>query len=64
MKANSDKSYLLLSCNELSTTVIDGSSIESSIKEVIIDIKIDRLLKFDDHVNKLCKKACQKLTEH
>ena len=64
MKANSDKSYLLLSCNELSTTVIDGSSIESSIKEVIIGIKIDRLLKLDDDVNKLCKKACQKLTEH
>lgn len=64
MKANSDKSYLLLSCNELSTTVIDASSIESSIKEVIIGIKIDRLLKLDDHVNKLCKKACQKLTEH
>ena len=61
MKANSDKSHLLLSCNEPSTLVIDGSSIETNTKEVLLGITIDKDLKFDDHVNSLCKKACQKL---
>ena len=61
MKANSDKSHLLLSCNEPSTLVIDGSSIETNTKEVLLGITIDKDLKFNDHVNSLCKKACQKL---
>ena len=61
MKANSDKSHLLLSCNEPSTLVIDGSSIETNTKEVLLGITIDKDLKFDDHVNSLCKKACKKL---
>ena len=61
MKANSDKSHLLLSCNEPSTLVIDGSSIGTNIKEVLFGITIDRALKFDDHVNSLCKKACHLL---
>ena len=61
MKANNDKSHLLLSCNEPSTLVIDGSSIETNTKEVLLGITIDKDLKFDDHVNSLCKKACQKL---
>ena len=61
MKAKSDKSHLLLSCNEPSTLVIDGSSIETNTKEVLLGITIDKDLKFDDHVNSLCKKASQKL---
>ena len=61
MKANSDKSHLLLSCNEPSTLVIDGSSIEINTEEVLLGITIDKDLKFDDYVNNLCKKACQKL---
>ena len=61
MRANSDKNHLLLSCNESSTIVIDGSSIETNTKEVLLGITIDKDLKFDDHVNSLCQKACQKL---
>ena len=60
-RANSDKNHLLLSCNESSTIVIDGSSIETNTKEVLLGITIDKDLKFDDHVNSLCQKACQKL---
>ena len=59
MKANIDKSHILLSCSEPSTALIDGSSIESNMKEVLLGITIDRDLKFDEHVNNLCKKACQ-----
>ena len=61
MKANSDKSHILLSCSEPSTALIDGSSTKSSTKEILLGITIDRDLKFDEHVNNLCKKACQKL---
>ena len=61
MKANSDKSHILLSCSEPSTALIDGSSIESNTKEILLGITTDRDLKFDEHVNNLCKKVCQKL---
>ena len=61
MKANSDKSHILLSCSEPSTALIDGSSTESNTKEILLGITIDRDLKFDEHVNNLCKKAYQKL---
>ena len=61
MKANSGKSYLLLICGEPSAVVIDGFTIDSNIKEVLLGITIDKNLKFDDHVNNLCKKACQKV---
>ena len=60
MKANSDKSHILLSCSEPSTALIDGSSIESNTKEILLGITIDRDLKFDEHVNNLCKKSMSK----
>ena len=60
MKANSDKSHILLSCSEPSTALIDGSSIESKTKEILLGITIDRDLKLDEHVNNLCKKSMSK----
>ena len=53
MKANSDKRHLLLSSNEPSTRVIDGSSIETNTKEVLLETAIDKALNVDDHVNSL-----------
>ena len=61
MKANSDESHVLLSCNEPSTLVIDGAFIETNTKEVLLGITIDKDLKFDDHVNSLCKKSVSKV---
>ena len=61
MKANSDKSHLIMSCAEATTAVIDGLPIDSSKTEVLLGITIDHELKFDDHVNRLCKKASLKL---
>ena len=61
MKANSDKSHILLGCSEPSTALIDGSSTESNTKEILLGITIDRDLKSDEHVNNLRKNACQKL---
>ena len=60
IKANSDKSHILLSCSEPSTALIDGSSIESNTKEILLRITIDRDLKFNEHVNNLCKKSMSK----
>ena len=50
-----------LRCSEPSTILIDGSSTESNTKEILLAITIDRDLEFDEDVNNLCKKACQKL---
>ena len=61
MKANSDKSHLIMSCAEATTAVIDGLPIDSSKAEVLLGIAIDHELKFDDHVNRLCKKSSLKL---
>ena len=61
MKANFDKSHLLLSCSEPSTALIDGSSIESNTQEILLGMIIDRDLKFDGHINNICTKECQKL---
>ena len=61
MKANSDKSNLKMSCAEATTAMIDGLPIDSSKTEVLLGITIDHELKFENHVNNLCKKASLKL---
>ena len=61
MKANSDKSHLIMSCTEATTAMIDGLPIDSSKTEVLLGITINHELKFDEHVDYLCKKASLKL---
>ena len=61
MKANSNKNYLIMSCAEATTAVIDGLSIASSKTEVLLGITTNHELKFDNHVNNLCKKASLKV---
>ena len=51
-----------MSCAEATTAMIDGLPIDSSKTEVLLGITINHELKFDDHVNHLCKKASLKLT--
>ena len=60
MKTNSDKSHLITSCAEATITMIEGFPIDSSKTEVLLGIAIDHELKFDDHVNHLCKKGSLK----
>ena len=60
MKANSDKSHLTMSCTEATTAMIDGLLVDSNKTEVFLRITINHELKFDDHVNYLCKKSSQK----
>ena len=60
MKANSDKSHLIMSCAGGTSAMIDGLPIDSSKTETLLGITIDHELKFDDHVNYLCKKIKSK----
>ena len=64
MKANSDKIHLIISCTEATTAMIDGLPIDSSKIQVLLGITIYHELKFDDHVNYLCKKVSLKLNAH
>ena len=61
MKANSDKSHLIMRCAEATTVMMDGLPIDSSKIEVLLGITINRELKFDNHIDNLCKKASLKL---
>lgn len=42
-------------------SVINGVIIENSLCTILLGIKIDNKLKFDSHINEMCKKAVQKL---
>ena len=42
MKANSDKRDIVLRCSELSSILIDRSSIESNTKKILLGITIDK----------------------
>ena len=62
LKANPDKFHLLLSSKNNSLSIkVDERSIKNSESEKLLGITIDNALKFDNHVNKLCKKASGKL---
>ena len=61
MKANSDKSHLIMSCAEAASAMADGSPIDSSKTKILLGIIIDHELKFDNHKNNLRKKASIKL---
>ena len=55
MKANSDKCHLLLSSNNSHTAKIANCEIKNSKSEKLLDVIIDNELKFEEHVNVLCR---------
>ena len=61
MKANTEKSHLLLSGSNRLTANIDGNVIESEDNQILLGITIDSNLSFNKHINNLCKKASVKL---
>ena len=61
MKANPEKFHLLLSETEKFDTKICDKIISNSYSEKLLGVKIDNKLKFEEHVENLCKKASQKL---
>ena len=48
---NSEKSHLIVSCKEPTTAMADGLSIEYNTTEIILGIKLDKVLKFKEQVN-------------
>ena len=54
MKANTDKSHLLLSGNIDLNANIDGNVTESEDSQVLLGITIDSNLSFNTHINNLC----------
>ena len=61
MKTSSGKSHLLIRGTETTQANVDGSMIKSTQKEILLGIKLDSELRFEDHVNFMCEKASQKL---
>ena len=60
MKINSDNSNLLISGNK-AIAKIDNNHIEPKDIHVLLGITTDSKLTFENYMNKLCKKANQKL---
>ena len=61
MKANTEKSHLLLPESNKVTANIDGKVIESEDNHILLGITIDSNLSFNKHINFLYKKASAKL---
>ena len=61
MKANSDKSHLLLSTSRSSTVNINGDITKNSDSEKLIGFTICYKLNFEEHLSKVCDKVSQKL---
>ena len=57
MKANSDKSHLIMSCKEAITAMMYGFYIKSSKTKVLPGIITNHELKFVKYVNFLCKET-------
>ena len=64
MRLNEDKYHLLLSGykREMMLTKVGQSRIRESEKQKLLDVTIDKHLKFEEHIVKQCKKARQKLS--
>ena len=63
MKANDDKCHLLLSSPDDSALIqIENSTIKYSKVKKLLGVHIDYKLKFDMHVETICKKAHRKLS--
>ena len=61
MKVNTGKSHILVPGNVRAMAKIDSNYIESEKEQVLLGITIDSNLTFEIHINKICKRASQKL---
>ena len=57
MKANPNKCHLLLSTNQNKLVNINSNANHKSSSENLLGITIDTTLKFNIHVNNLCKRS-------
>ena len=62
MKINSEKYNLILSSNdENKKTELNGEATKNKQVQKLLDVHIDFKLKFDTHIETLCKKVRKKL---
>ena len=61
LKANPDKSQLLLPSKDEASIKIDDTDIKNSSSKKLLGVLIDNKLTFTEHASKLCKKASNKL---
>ena len=61
LKVNSDNSHLLISGNKKAIANVNKNCIESEDIPELPRIPIDQKLTFENHINKFCKRASQKL---
>ena len=61
LKANPDKSQLLLTSKDQASIKIDNTSIKCSSSRKLLGVLIDNKITFNNHVSKLCKEASNKL---
>ena len=61
LKANPDKSQLLLTSKDQASIKIDDTDMKSSSSKKLLGVLIDNKLTFNEHVSKLSKKASNKL---
>ena len=64
IKLNTDKCHLLIlggNSNQQITVNVGDSVIENTEEETLLGVVIDKRLNFETHINKLCKKAGNKL---
>ena len=57
METNRGKSHILMSGTKTTHANFDSSMIKSSQKEMLFGINVPSELKFEDHVNFMCKEA-------
>ena len=62
MKVNPDKVHLLLSDKKFHQVDVCNEKLSSTCSEKLLEIKIDSKLTFEEHVERLCKKASQKIS--
>ena len=64
MKLNADKCHFLLSGNSIQShwVTVGDAKIWESRSEVLLGLTIDKYLKFDIHLNAICKKVGQKIS--
>ena len=62
MKAKADKCHMLLSTSNELTVKINEIQIKNSQLEKLLEIAIDNNLKFEDHINNICRKASGKIS--
>ena len=61
MKGNEDKCHVILSSQDNVHVNIGTAQIENSKSQKLLGINIDSKLTFEDHINRICKKASAKL---